>query len=138
MLLPLRNIPVIAPAMPIDGESIDPDAVAESIQGVLKRMELDDPDLPVAIFVPWRGSATFQRLDAFCRGVASGVAAKLARGHPLVLAGDGDVGGLIGIHFREEMQLVGADRLHRRAGAARISITSTSARCWRVRAPCRW
>ncbi len=29
----------------------------------------------------------------------------LANGHPIVLAGDGDVGGLIGIHYREEMQL---------------------------------
>ena len=29
----------------------------------------------------------------------------LARGHPLVLAGDGDVGGLLGIHLREEMKL---------------------------------
>ena len=29
----------------------------------------------------------------------------LARGHPLVLVGDGDVGGLIGIHLREEMRL---------------------------------
>ena len=29
----------------------------------------------------------------------------LAQGHPIVLAGDGDVGGLIGIHYREEMKL---------------------------------
>ncbi|MGB7078502.1 MAG: ethanolamine ammonia-lyase reactivating factor EutA, partial [Xanthobacteraceae bacterium] len=29
----------------------------------------------------------------------------LAQGHPIVLAGDGDVGGLIGIHFCEEMKL---------------------------------
>ena len=29
----------------------------------------------------------------------------LARGHPLVLAGDGDVGGLLGIHLREEMRI---------------------------------
>jgi ethanolamine utilization protein EutA len=29
----------------------------------------------------------------------------LARGHPIVLAGDGDVGGLIGIHYCEEMKL---------------------------------
>ena len=29
----------------------------------------------------------------------------LARGLPVVLAGDGDVGGLLGIHFREEMKL---------------------------------
>ena len=29
----------------------------------------------------------------------------MARGLPVVLAGDGDVGGLLGIHFREEMKL---------------------------------
>ena len=57
------------------------------------------------MFVPWRGSATFERLDAFCRGVVAGLERVLAHGHPLVLAGDGDVGGLIGIHLREEMQL---------------------------------
>ena len=32
----------------------------------------------------------------------------LARGHPLVLAGDGDVGGLLGIHLREEMRISNA------------------------------
>jgi ethanolamine utilization protein EutA len=37
--------------------------------------------------------------------VAEGLAGLLARGLPLVLAGDGDVGGLLGIHFREEMKL---------------------------------
>ena len=57
------------------------------------------------MFVPWHGSATFQRLDAFCRGVADGPARVLAHDMPIVLAGDGDVGGLIGIHFREEMKL---------------------------------
>jgi ethanolamine utilization protein EutA len=62
----------------------------------------------VAVFVPWRGSATFQRLDAFCQGVVDGLAVVLADGHPLVLAGDGDVGGLMGIHLREEMQIENA------------------------------
>ena len=62
-------------------------------------------DTPVAVFVPWRGSATFQRLDAFCQGVVDGLAGNLADHHPLVLAGDGDVGGLMGIHLREEMQI---------------------------------
>ena len=40
--------------------------------------------------------------------MAAGLADVLARGHPLVLAGDGDVGGLIGIHLREEMRLANA------------------------------
>ncbi len=55
--------------------------------------------------MPWRGSATFRRLDDFCNGIADGLADVLAHGHPIVLAGDGDVGGLIGIHYCEEMKL---------------------------------
>jgi ethanolamine utilization protein EutA len=103
--LPLRNVPVIAPAFSLDADDIESAAIAAAIHAVLKRLDLETADMPVAVFVPWRGSATFQRLDAFCEGVADGLAAILADGHPLVLAGDGDVGGLIGIHLREEMQV---------------------------------
>jgi ethanolamine utilization protein EutA len=105
--LALRNVPVIAPSLPLD-EVIDPAAVAAAIRAALRQLDLADGSSPVAVFVPWRGSATFQRLDAFCRGAADGLAAVLAQGHPLVLAGDGDVGGLVGIHFREEMRLPNA------------------------------
>jgi ethanolamine utilization protein EutA len=103
--LPLRNVPVIAPALPLSGETIDPAAVARATQAMLKRLDLAGGEQPVAVFVPWQGSATFQRLDAFCKGVADGLAAVLKNGHPLVLAGDGDVGGLLGIHLHEEMKL---------------------------------
>ena len=75
---------------------------------MLKRLDLAGGETPVALFVPWRGSATFQRLDAFCRGVVEGLRDGLARNHPLILAGDGDVGGLIGIHLREEMKIANA------------------------------
>jgi ethanolamine utilization protein EutA len=103
--LPLRNVPVIAPALALGDEQIDSAAVAAAIETALKRLDLGDGHSPVAVFVPWRGSATFQRLDDFCRGAVAGLAAVLAQNHPLVLAGDGDVGGLIGIHAREEMKL---------------------------------
>jgi ethanolamine utilization protein EutA len=103
-ILPLRNVPVIAPEMHLDAENIDSDAVAAAILGVLKRLDLSDGEKPVALFAPWRGSATFARLDAFCEGVVAGLANVLAQGHPIVLVGDGDVGGLVGIHFREEMK----------------------------------
>jgi ethanolamine utilization protein EutA len=103
--LPLRNVPVAAPDLPLDGETINRAAVADAVARVLKRLDLASGDTPVAIFVPWRGSATFQRLDAFCRGIAEGLASGLANGHPLILAGDGDVGGLIGMHFKEELRL---------------------------------
>jgi ethanolamine utilization protein EutA len=103
--LPLRNVPVIAPDLALDRDGIDPGVVAAAINAALRRLDLADGENPVAIFVPWRGSATFQRLDAFCCGAALGLEAVLARGHPLVLAGDGDVGGLLGIHLREEMRI---------------------------------
>jgi ethanolamine utilization protein EutA len=103
-ILPLRNVPVIAPDMNLDADIIDPKQVAAAIRGVLRRLDLADGEKPVAVFAPWRGSATFARLDTFCEGVIAGLEAVLAHGHPIVLVGDGDVGGLIGIHFREEMK----------------------------------
>jgi ethanolamine utilization protein EutA len=103
--LPLRNVPVIAPALDLGEDKIDFGAVAASIKSALKRLDLGDGENPVAIFIPWRGSATFHRLDDFCKGVADGLSAVLAKGHPIVLAGDGDVGGLIGIHYCEEMKV---------------------------------
>ena len=103
--LPLRNVPVIAPALPLEQEMLDPEAVALAVATMLKHLDLADGEQPVALFVPWRGSATYQRLDAFCRGAVDGLASVLARGHPLVLAGDGDVGGLLGIHLHEEMKI---------------------------------
>ena len=103
--LPVRNVPVIAPVFELDADAVDAAAVSSAIRAVLRRLDLIDSDLPVAVFVPWRGSATFQRLDGFCRGVVEGLATVLARGHPLVLVGDGDVGGLLGIHLREESRL---------------------------------
>jgi len=104
-VLPVRNVPVIAPDMTLDDEEIDADKVAASIKAVLRRLDLGDGERPVAVFAPWRGSATFARLDAFCRGVVAGLEKVLAHGHPIVLVGDGDVGGLIGIHCREELKL---------------------------------
>ena len=78
------------------------------IKGVLKRLDLGEGDTPVAVFVPWRGSATFRRLDDFCSGAIAGLADILAKGHPLVLVGDGDVGGLLGVHLHEEMRVTNA------------------------------
>jgi ethanolamine utilization protein EutA len=102
--VPLRNVPVIAPSLPLE-DVIDVKAVSAAVATALRQLDLAHGNSPVAVFVPWKGSATFQRLDAFCRGVVEGLAPVLTRGHPLVLAGDGDVGGLLGIHLREEMRL---------------------------------
>jgi ethanolamine utilization protein EutA len=104
-VLPLRNVPVIAPDLALEREPLDAESIAAAIKGALRRLDLDTGQRPVALFIPWRGSATFHRLDALCRGIVAGLADVIAQGHPVVLAGDGDVGGLIGIHLREEERL---------------------------------
>src|SRR2546426_2347927 len=46
----------------------------------LRRLDLDDGERPVALCYRWKGSATFGRVDAFCRGIVSGLANELGRG----------------------------------------------------------
>src|SRR4029079_1664483 len=53
--LPLRNVPVIAPPLPLQGETIDSSAVARATQTMLKRLDLNGGEQPVAVFVPWQG-----------------------------------------------------------------------------------
>jgi ethanolamine utilization protein EutA len=57
---------------------------------------------PVALCYDWEGSASYRRLDDFCRGVVKGLSAILGNGHPLILVGNGDVGGLVGMHCKLE------------------------------------
>ena len=102
--LPLRNIPVVAPLLPLDRD-FAPEDIAGPIRHALSLMELSDHDGPVALFISWSGTASFARLQTFCRGALDGLAPLLAGNRPLVLAGDGDVGGLMGIHLREEMRI---------------------------------
>ena len=103
--LPLRNLPVITPALPLHGETLDADAIAQAVRSALRRLDLHDGEQPVALCYRWVGSAGYWRLDAFCRGVALGLVAVLQRGHPVVLVGDGDIGGLMGIHLHAELKL---------------------------------
>ncbi|HTF15195.1 MAG TPA: ethanolamine ammonia-lyase reactivating factor EutA [Burkholderiales bacterium] len=104
-VLPLRNVPVVTPNLPLDDDMLDIRKIAAAVQTALRRLDLHEGEQTVALCYRWRNSATFARLDAFCKGVSAGLAKLLDRGLPLVLVGDGDVGGLIGIHCREEARL---------------------------------
>ena len=101
--VPVRNIPVVAPAFNFDGEDLDDNEVTVAVQNALRRLDLLTGRQPVALSFKWRGSATFARLKAFCSGVAQGLQEILAKGHPLTLVNDGDIGGIVGIHFQEEL-----------------------------------
>lgn len=103
--LPLRSVPAITPDLPLSADELVPADIATAIKASLRKLDLHEGEQPVALCYRWDGSATFQRLDDFCAGVAQGLAAIIARGHPLVLVGDSDVGGLVGIHAHEEAKL---------------------------------
>ena len=106
--LPMRNVPVISPALALNGEQLDCAAIANAVRAALRRMDLHQAEDCVALCYRWQGSATWARLDAFCRGVAAGLAALLQQHLPLVLVGDGDIGGLVGIHLHRELGLPNA------------------------------
>ncbi|MDF2116112.1 ethanolamine ammonia-lyase reactivating factor EutA [Roseiarcaceae bacterium H3SJ34-1] len=103
--LPLRNMPVVVPDLPLDEEELDIPKIAQAIRTGLRRLDLQDGEAAIALCYRWRGSATFRRLDHFCQAVTQGLSAQLANRHPLVLVGDGDIGGLVGIHLQEETKL---------------------------------
>jgi ethanolamine utilization protein EutA len=104
-VLPLKNLAAVTPALALDAEQLDPHLLAREVRAALRRFDLHDGGQGVALCYRWQGSATFARLDGFCRGVAAGMDALIRRGLPLVLVGDSDVGGLVGMHCREELKL---------------------------------
>jgi ethanolamine utilization protein EutA len=100
--LPLRSVPAITPDLPLEPDDLKPAEIAAAIHASLRKLDLHEGHQPVAMCYRWEGSATWQRLDDFCAGVREGLKAILEHGHPLVLVGDSDVGGLVGIHAHEE------------------------------------
>jgi ethanolamine utilization protein EutA len=104
-ILPLRNVPVIAPGFALDPDSLDERAIAAFVDDALRRLDLSKGEQPVAICFDWLGSASYQRTHAFLKGVTRGLAAILENGHPMVLVCEGDIGRVFGIHAAEELKL---------------------------------
>ena len=103
--VPVRNIAVVAPELPLNQDDFSIEAVRDATWTALRRLDLLNGRQPAAVAFHWDGSATFFRLQAFCTGIAEGLKDILARGHPLVLVNDGDIGGIIGLHFQEELKI---------------------------------
>ena len=101
--VPIRNIPVVVPEMDLTADDLIPETISAAVTAGLTRLDLAQADTPVALGLRWGGSATFHRLDGFCRGVVGAMQGVLSHGNPLVLVSDGDIGGLLGLHLREEM-----------------------------------
>jgi ethanolamine utilization protein EutA len=104
-VVPVRNIPVVMPHFPWHEEEFEAATVSQVIRDALRRFDLLDASGPVALAAQWEGSATYGRIKAFCSGAVEAMQSHSAKGHPLILVFDSDIGGLLGLHFREDMRL---------------------------------
>ncbi len=125
-LLPLRSLPVIAPALP-DGPA-DAEQVAAAVRAALRQRDLVDGAQPLAVAFRWahepysellRGlaerrvpgvSALYRRLEpehrllqALAEGLVAALPETLARRQPLVVVCDNDVGSLLGRLLAEQL-----------------------------------
>src|SRR3970282_2811252 len=79
-VVPVRNIPVVAPEFDFEGDDIDQAGITAAVHNALRRLDLLTGRQPVALSFRWRGSATFARLQSFCTGIRDGVKEVLDKG----------------------------------------------------------
>jgi ethanolamine utilization protein EutA len=98
--LPLRNVPVVFPALDLD-RPYDAASVAVAVGEALKKLDLEKSE-PVALGIRWRGEPYYQRLRELAAGIAQAASAA-----PLILMVDRDVGRLLGHILEHEMGVAG-------------------------------
>lgn len=103
-ILPMHNLPVLRPAVNLDHD-FGPALIAREIKKALRRFDLKDGQAPVALAFRWGGDPLYARLRALADGIAQGLSRSIAKGHPLVLLFDGDIGQVIGQIFRRELEI---------------------------------
>lgn len=102
-LLPVRNVPVVKPALGLDADELDPDLLRAELSRALAAFREAPGAESVAIALTWEGSATYRRIDALATALlATAGEATVAGGPaPLMVVCDSDVAGLLGRHIHD-------------------------------------
>jgi ethanolamine utilization protein EutA len=103
-LLPQRNLQVIQPAYVCE-DIIDPEVLARAVRNHLAAFDFVLGERDVALALRWQGPPTYERILAFARGIAAGLAEAVAAGKPLFILLDGDVAQTLGAILREEVKI---------------------------------
>src|SRR6185295_15656438 len=77
LLLPRRNLQVLQPPFIFD-EVVDDEALARAIRGHRKAFEADGADAEIALAFHWQGLPAYERIHAFAKGIAAGLADQIA------------------------------------------------------------
>jgi ethanolamine utilization protein EutA len=104
LLLPRRNLQVIQPSCACE-DDIDSNAVAGAIRNHLTAFDLEHSEREIALALRWRGTPTYERILAFAKGIAAGLADAIASGRPLFIMLDGDIAQTLGAILREDMKI---------------------------------
>ncbi|MFN8927263.1 MAG: ethanolamine ammonia-lyase reactivating factor EutA [Rhodospirillales bacterium] len=100
-LLPRRNLPVVAPPFDTAGD-IDADALAAAIRRHRTGFDLA-PEAEFVLALSFGGAPAYQRVAALARGIAGGLADRIAAGRTLHVMLDGDVAQTVGAILRDEL-----------------------------------
>ncbi|MPZ95484.1 MAG: recombinase [Propionibacteriales bacterium] len=101
-LLPRRNLQVLRPDYAL-AETVDPVTVADAIRAHLVAFDVEGAAEDVALSLTWDGPPAYDRVAAFARGIAAGLADRIERRQPLYLLLDGDVALTVGTILTEEL-----------------------------------
>lgn len=104
-LLPRRNLQVLQPVCTF-GDDVDADALGEAIRVHRKSFEAENMDAEIALAFRWQGAPAYPRIHAFAQGIASGLADKVAAGHPIYVMLDGDIAQTLGAILREDCKVM--------------------------------
>ena len=104
--LPLRNLPVLFPRLDLAAD-FAPAQVAAAIRTAAERFDRVDGEDPLALAFRWQGDPLYPRVRALAEGICQGMPRSVARGLPLVLLLDGDLGKTLGDVLKEELGVRG-------------------------------
>ncbi|HLE55458.1 MAG TPA: ethanolamine ammonia-lyase reactivating factor EutA, partial [Rhodothermia bacterium] len=99
-LLPLHNLQVVQPHLPAE---LTAAGVADAVRSALRRGDADDGTQTVALAVHWDQEPAYRNLRALADGVVAGLGSYVDGARPIVLAFDGDVGGMVGNILAKEV-----------------------------------
>src|SRR5260221_7270053 len=82
LLLPRRNLQVLQPPF-VFGDIVDSDTLAQAIKSHRKSFEAEDADAEIALAFHWQGAPAYERIHAFAKGIAAGLADKVEAKKPI-------------------------------------------------------
>lgn len=99
--LPVHNVPVLAPPLPM-GETFSVQSVAKEVSSVLTSAHITEGQ-PIALALRWRGDPHYSRLRNLAEGIALALATGPGAGSVLILIVDGDIGKTLGHIIEHEL-----------------------------------